>query len=156
MQSKEEANSFLNQFRQQFPGLQKFIEDSKLKCRANKCLTTICGRKQYLPHIDHANKMIRLYAERQAVNNLIQGSAADIVKMATIKVDEMLNNKFPNLGVLVLHIHDELLFEVDVESYVEIAEAIKIELERAYRLDSQILLPVKLKMGKSWADLKAF
>lgn len=119
---------------------------------------TITGRRRYLDQIDSPEPQVRSQAERQAVNSTIQGSAADLVKKAFVKVEQGFLKYISKVGCnlpdinFVLHLHDELLFEVPEDKARKISKIIKFSMENSVRLS--VPLKVKIKVGKSWGELK--
>eukprot|EP01060_Flectonema_neradi_P007376 TRINITY_DN1512_c1_g1_i1.p1 TRINITY_DN1512_c1_g1~~TRINITY_DN1512_c1_g1_i1.p1 ORF type:complete len:1742 (+),score=318.74 TRINITY_DN1512_c1_g1_i1:57-5228(+) len=145
--SPEEASSFLHSFRNSFAGVTKYIKSVVVDCRTNGFVTTLFNRKRYLPTIYSVKDKERASAERQAINTVCQGSAADIVKKAMIELHDVL----PPRGRILVQIHDELLFEVE-ESYLRPSlELIKKTMENVCTL--KVPLPVNLKVGPSWGEL---
>jgi len=115
---------------------------------------TLSRRRRPLPGLRSRNGKERARAERQAVNTLCQGSAADIAKLAMIAVDRRLAElgaPGPPAGRLLLHIHDELLFEVEAGALPRVAAAVRGAMESAVAL--AVPLPVKLQVGCSWGEL---
>jgi DNA polymerase-1 len=108
---------------------------------------TILGRRRYLPELQSPNPRVRDMGRRMALNAPIQGSAADIMKLAMIRVDAALET-LP--GTMVLTVHDELVFEVPEKSVEEIAESVRKEMESAYELD--VPLKVDVGSGPNWAE----
>lgn len=158
--TESEAISFVESFKSKFPEMQKFIADTKQQCLAKGYITTLTGRRRYLPDIHHTNIQLRNQAERQAVNSTIQGSAADLVKIAMKNIDYQLKQaKFSTIFsenssksvLLVLQLHDELMYEVHESLLAEVALVVKKEMEHALQL--MVTTPVKLKTGKLWGSL---
>ena len=158
--TESEAISFMESFKSKFPEMQNFIADTKQQCLAKGYITTLTGRRRYLPDIHHANIQLRNQAERQAINSTIQGSAADLVKIAMKNIDYQLKQaKFSTIFsenssksvLLVLQLHDELMYEVHESLLAEVALVIKREMENSLQL--MVTTPVKLKTGKLWGSL---
>jgi DNA polymerase I len=104
------------------------------QAREQGYVTTILNRRRYLPEINSSNHNIRSFAERMALNTPIQGSAADIIKLAMLKIDQIINEGGFSARML-LQIHDELLFEIDENELDFFAPLIKREMEEAYTLE---------------------
>ncbi|PIR70696.1 MAG: DNA polymerase I [Candidatus Niyogibacteria bacterium CG10_big_fil_rev_8_21_14_0_10_42_19] len=154
--SKEEARNFLKEYFDNFSGLAYFFEQVKMDARLKGYVETIFGRKRYLPEIVSAYQETRREAERMAINAPIQGSEADIIKLAMIKIGEFLKND-PRLNKkikLILQIHDELLFEADKDAILDAREAFKPILENI--CGDKMTLPVEFKAGPDWGGLKSF
>lgn len=150
--AKEMKRDFLNKF----PDLSNWIENLVHGCREKKHIVTLCNRIRWLSNIDSADSSKRAGHERAAVNSVCQGSAADIAKLAMIKVDQLLREKFgcsPPCSA-ILQVHDELLFEVERTSLEEIALLIKEAMENAYKLS--VPLPVCFQHGRSWGEMKPY
>ena len=152
------ALQFMDSFKSQYPGLKSYLSKTVMSCRQSGYVETLIGRKRYLPAIHSKQLHARSHAERQAVNTTIQGSAADLVKIAMINVDKMLVEKYPPThdgkqrgGMLVLQIHDELLYDVVEEDHMSVAAIVQHELEHA--LELSVPLPVKLRVGVAWGSL---
>jgi DNA polymerase I-like protein with 3'-5' exonuclease and polymerase domains len=162
--TKEEAEVLISSFKSKYSRLNDFLNKIILDCRSKGYIYTILGipeipptkqmklgRKRFLPEINSSIPKERRRAERQAVNSVCQGSAADIAKMAMIKIYQSINSNGYR-AALVLQLHDELLFEVK-EDHVEAVKAIIKEcMENTMPLS--VPLPVKISTGKSWGSLE--
>lgn len=108
---REEAGAYIKKYFERFPGIRAYMDETKEFCRENGYVTTIFGRKCHYPDIKAANPSIRAFNERAAINARLQGSAADIIRRAMIRMDDALTEK--KLGAqMLLQVHDELIFEV--------------------------------------------
>ena len=159
--SEGEAIRFIDSFKAQYSGLKSYLRETITKCQQCGYVETLLGRKRYLPAIHSTNLLAKSQAERQAVNTTIQGSAADLVKMAMVNADRKLLEKYPPRedenrcgGMLVLQIHDELLYDVVEEDLLSVAKIVQQELEHA--LELSVPLPVKLQVGVAWGSLEPF
>ena len=162
--TEDEAVKFLDSFKAQFPKIQQFIDETIGYCRNNGYISTLLCRKRLLPAIHSTNIASRTQAERQAINSTIQGSAADIVKLAMIKLDGILARKGcygdesmwvgKEGGQLILQIHDELLFEVEESCLLNVAKVVKWEMENVVKL--QVQLPIKFQRGPNWGELREY
>ncbi|KAK5650782.1 hypothetical protein RI129_001811 [Pyrocoelia pectoralis] len=153
--TEDEAKTFIESFKNQYPNLQTFIQSTVTKCKEQGYVETYAGRRRYLPLINSENGTVRAQAERQAVNTTIQGSAADIAKLAMTNTERRFQQKYrqsKNLPKLVLHLHDELLYEVHEKYLLKTAKILKQTMEEVVALS--IPLPVKLKSGRSWGAMK--
>ena len=147
--SNHEANNFIKKYFDKFPGIKKYMEDTKALCREQGYVETLCGRKCFFPKIKDKNFAYRSFQERAAINAPIQGTAADIIKRAMIKIYEK-NISNNNDCKMLLQVHDELIFEVK-ESKIEKYQAlIRQEMENA--LDPLISLDVPLLVESSFGD----
>ncbi|XP_050442500.1 DNA polymerase theta [Adelges cooleyi] len=151
--TEDEAYKLISEFKSTFSDVNKFFVDCVTQCRSLGLVKTLSGRIRYLPDINSENPKIKAQAERQAINTIIQGSAADVTKMAMIKIDKIVNQTYPKpLVHLVMHIHDELIFEVANSVLDEACSIITTTMESAVNLC--VPLPVKLRRGSNWGDLK--
>jgi len=112
--AREEASAYIKKYFERFPGIRAYMDETKEYCRKNGYVTTIFGRKCYYPEIKASNASIRSFNERAAINARLQGSAADIIRRAMIRIEEALAEKKLSAQML-LQVHDELIFEVPDE-----------------------------------------
>lgn len=169
-----EASMFMETFRSKYPTMKRFISRTIQGCRDVGYVTTLLGRKRFLPGIHSSNIHARSQAERQAVNSTIQGSAADLVKTAMVNVDREVGARYGvpatcllpvgvvrgvvdppqcrHAAYLVLQLHDELLYEVLEQDLQEVAGIVRHEMENALQLS--VRFPVKVKAGYSWGKLE--
>jgi len=153
--SRSEAASFISAYFKTYSGVKSFIEDTIKKTEQDGYVTTIFGRRRYVPTINSRNKTEKSAAERIAVNTPIQGSAADIVKTAMLNLDKRLSALENSSGAqggarLLLQVHDELILECRQEDAAGIAKLVKAEMEQAVKL--RIPLRASVETGKSWGD----
>ena len=121
--------------------------------RGKGYVETMFGRKRFLPEINSAMQFMRSEAERMAVNSPIQGTAADIIKIAMVRIQDMIEKDFGAKKLkMILQIHDELLFEVSSPVLEEAAEKIKNIMEGV--LESDVPIKVELSAGPNWAELE--
>jgi len=147
--STEEARQFIDRYFTTFPGVAGYIEKTKALARTQGFVSTLFGRRRYLPDIHSPNQMLRSGAERMAVNMPCQGTVADLVKLAMIRVD----HELPPEAQLLLQIHDELLFEVEPSAVAVLSPQIRDLLTTVIEL--KVSLEVDLKTGSNWADMKS-
>uniref|UniRef100_A0A803XN46 DNA polymerase theta n=1 Tax=Meleagris gallopavo TaxID=9103 RepID=A0A803XN46_MELGA len=177
-----EAANYIESFKSRYTGIQKFLQEIVRNCRRDGFVQTILGRRRYLPAIRDSNPYSKAHAERQAVNTAVQGSAADIVKTATVNIQRCLEALFSvskshghrensfqrdktgiltfslemlhpiSGGFFILQLHDELLYEVAEDDVIQVAQIVKHEMENAVKLS--VKLNVKVKIGPSWGDLQ--
>ncbi len=148
--SRDEAQIFIDNYFVRFPAIRNYIEKTKELARKNGYVETIMGRKRYIPEMNSSHAGLRAQAERMAVNHPIQGSSADIIKMAMVEISDQL--RVANCRLL-LQIHDELLFEVADGKIEETYPSIKDIMENVYKLS--VPLDVDVSVGPSWGELKA-
>ena len=147
--SRTEAKTLIEGYFKTYPGVQDYITNSVNKAKENGYVETIFGRKRYLSDINSANSVVRAFAERNAVNAPIQGSAADIIKIAMVNIDR----RFTQEGIksqMILQVHDELNFNV-LESELEKVKSIVIEeMQNAYKL--RVPLIADYGVGANWLE----
>ena len=147
--SRSDAANFINAYFKTYSGVRQFIENIIQKTEQSGYVTTISGRRRYIPTINSRNKTEKSAAERVAVNTPIQGSAADIVKTAMLKLDRRLAAEQSNARLL-LQVHDELILECPQEDADKTAILVKAEMEQAANL--RIPLRVSVETGRRWGD----
>jgi DNA polymerase-1 len=149
--SRTEAKNFIDRYFETYAQVKKFLDDTKISARENGFVETITGRRRYIPEIKSANKMILQGAERIAINTPIQGSAADIVKIAMIRINDAFE-KNGSRAKMLLQVHDELIFECPEENSAveETVAIVRREMENAVPL--KIPLRVSVECGKNWGE----
>jgi len=148
----DEAQEHIDAYFSSFPNVAAFMEQVVKDAYRDGCTVTIAGRRRYLPELESGNPRIRSMGERQALNAPIQGSAADIFKVAMIAVDRGLRSA--GLGArMVLTVHDELIFEVPDAERTATTERVRSLMEEAYPLE--VPLRVDIAVGHDWATAKA-
>jgi DNA polymerase-1 len=147
--SRSDATNFINAYFNTYSGVRQFIENLIKKTEQLGYVTTIFGRRRNVPTINSRNKTEKSAAERVAVNTPIQGSAADIVKTAMLKLDRRLTSQ-KSKARLLLQVHDELILECPKDDADETAILVKTEMEQAAALS--IPLRVSVETGKRWGD----
>ena len=151
--SEPEAKEFMESFIGRYEGVKQFINKTVEECREKGYCQTLSGRRRYLPHITSQNMAIRAKAERQAVNSTIQGSAADLVKSAMTVLQNKLLSETAIDSRFVLQMYDELMYEVS-ESCAEQFARLLAECMQTCRKNFRVELPVRVKVGPNWAELK--
>lgn len=146
--SRKDAQNFIDKYFAHYSGVKKFMEDIVAQAREDGYVTTLMHRRRACPEIDVKNKMRREFAERMAINTPIQGTAADIIKLAMLQVEEKIASS-GSPARLLLQIHDELVFEVPEEAVELTAEMVRTAMEGAMALD--VPLVVNIEIGKSLA-----
>lgn len=151
--SRERAQEFITRYFEEFRGAAEYLDQTKKEARERGYVTTLFGRRRYLPQITSSMPQLARQAERMAINMPIQGSDADIMKKAMIEVSRYLTKQKLDTQVrMLLQVHDELLFEVRTELINQISTALLNIMQRAYRLS--VPLKVDAKTGINWAELK--
>ncbi|UOE38956.1 DNA polymerase I [Chryseobacterium oryzae] len=147
--SRTEAKQMIEAYFETYPKLKAYMAEQVAKARELGYVETILGRKRHLKDINSGNFVIRGHAERNAVNAPVQGSAADVVKMAMIKIDKELQEQ--NLQTkMLLQVHDELLFEAPIEEVETAKNLIKKEMESA--IETNVPLLVEVGVGNNWLE----
>ncbi len=149
--SSEEAREFIKTYFVRFPSVRKYTEETLEQVRRTGFVQTILGRRRYFPDIRSGNFNIRQAAERAAVNMPIQGTAADIMKLAMIDVSNHLKTMCYNCALL-LQVHDELLFGIDEQLLPKVVPEIARRMEDAMRLS--VRLRVDARAGRNWAEME--
>ncbi|KAL8575274.1 hypothetical protein ACOMHN_001819 [Nucella lapillus] len=165
---ENDAAVFMESFKAKYTGVRSYLRKTVEECREKGYVTTVAGRRRYLPAIKDTNPLARAQAERQAVNSTVQGSAADMVKTAMNVIDQELAGVFPHTQLphrhrhaeaerprgafLTLQLHDELIYEVSQGDLPQVASIIKHGMETSTTLS--VPLPVKVKVGPSWGHLQ--
>ena len=147
--SRSESKDLIDTYYKTYPKLSSYIADQVEFARQNGYVSTVLGRRRYLKDINSRNQVVRGAAERNAVNAPIQGSAADIIKIAMIKIHKRLKEENYKTKML-LQVHDELVFDVYKEELEKVQEMIKTEMENAYQLE--VPLEVDLGIGQNWLE----
>lgn len=139
--SREESQNYIKQYFHRYPGIYEYMQRTRQVALEQGFVETILGRRLYTPEIDARNMMIRKAAERAAINAPLQGSAADIIKIAMIEVDKILPK---DQAKMLLQVHDELVFEVDAE----IADELAPKLAKVMQSVLEISVPLLVEVGK--------
>lgn len=149
--TRNEARKYIDGYLNTYPSIKSYMEEIVNKAKKDGFVTTILDRKRYIPEINSKNFNIRSFGERIALNTPIQGSAADIIKLAMIKVYERLKIEKVN-AKLILQIHDELIVECEESEKETVKKILKNSMENVYKLD----LPLKVDIceGRNWYESK--
>ena len=147
--SRAEAKRFIDEYMENFAQVAEFIKKTKESARKKEFVETETGRRRYLAEINSPNFMVQAGAERMAINMPIQGLAADIMKLAMIKVYENFRNDKDIK--MILQIHDEIILEVKEEKAQAVTEKTKEIMEQVYQLN--VPLTVDVKVGRNWGEL---
>lgn len=146
---RKKAQSFIDAYFERLPRVADFLEARREEARKNKYVKTLLGRRCAIPEIDSPNQGTRSYAERNAINYPLQGSAADIIKVAMVRVFERLCREGLNTK-MVLQVHDELVFDVPERELDTARELIRREMQGAVTL--KVPLDVDIGVGKNWRE----
>lgn len=145
----KEGKAIIDEYFERFPKISNYIEETKAFAKEHKYVQTLSGRRRYIPDIESRNWNVRGFAERTAINMPIQGTAADIIKLAMINIHKWLNENAKKSRML-LQVHDELVFEIHDEEAEEVPAKIVELMEKAYTLD--VPLKVEAALGKNWLE----
>ncbi len=149
--SRYEAKDYIDSYLANYPGVRNYMKQVVIDAREKGYTQTLYGRRRYIPELTSSNFNIRSGAERIALNTPIQGTAADLIKLAMIRVDKALRENFPD-AKLILQVHDELIVECPEEIASQVAELVSREMNAVASLD--VPLTAEAKVGKSWYDAK--
>lgn len=148
--SRKEAAKYIDMYFARYPGVKKYIDQVILDAREKGYVTTILNRRRYLPDLFSSNRNIRAFGERAAMNTPIQGSAADIIKLAMIKIEDRLRSRGMETA-MILQVHDELIFEVPEDELEEAVQLVRDTMENVMSL--KVPLEVDVKVGPNWYDM---
>jgi DNA polymerase-1 len=148
---REEARTFIDQYYSRFPKVREYMLGVVEEARRDGYVTTVLGRRRYLPDLMSRNRAVREAAERTAINTPIQGSSADIIKLAMLAIARQVLPAYPDVR-MTLQIHDELLFEVPANLVAEVAQRVCSQMETAFPLS--VPLVAEAKAGPNWAEMR--
>jgi DNA polymerase-1 len=146
--SRNDASALIKEYFESFPQVKAYMDNAIRLAKEKGYVETIMGRRRYLPDINSANAVVRGFAERNAINAPIQGSAADVIKLAMVNIQKRLRKA--GTTRMILQVHDELIFDVTLEELDHIRELVKYEMEHAMQLS--VPLTVDIGVGKNWLD----
>jgi DNA polymerase-1 len=146
---RKEAKDLIDGYFNSYPGVKVYMDESIKKARDLGYVTTMFGRKRYLPDIHSRNQVVRGNAERNAINAPIQGSAADIIKIAMVRIYERMKSENYQ-SKMILQVHDELIFEVEISEFEKLKEMVIYEMSNAVKLD--VPLKVDWGTGNNWFE----
>ncbi len=144
-----EAATFIETYFATYPGVRRFIDQTREQARRDGFVTTLLGRRRLLPDIASDNNRIRSFQERVAVNTPIQGTAADLVKLAMLRIQADLDRRGLQ-AMLLLQVHDELVLELPAAELDEVSQVVRAGMEGA--LELKVPLVVDLHTGRNWAE----
>jgi DNA polymerase-1 len=147
--SRTEAKEIIDNYKKQFPNIQKYMDDTIAFAKANGYVQTLMGRKRWLKDITSSNFTVRGFAERNAINSPIQGTAADMIKLAMINIHEAFKKKNFKSKML-LQVHDELVFDV-LKSELELVKPVILEcMQKALQLPNDVPTDAEIGFGDNW------
>jgi DNA polymerase-1 len=144
-----EAQKYMDLYFERYPGVKRYMDETRRQARETGFVETVFGRRLYLPEIESRNHALRQYAERSAINAPMQGTAADIIKRAMIDVDGWLqNSRLP--ARLIMQVHDELVLEVADEAVEGVVGQLRIHMAQAAKL--VVPLKIDVGVGRNWDE----
>jgi DNA polymerase-1 len=148
--SREEAAKFIVAYFEKYPGVKAYLEETKEKARNLGYVETVLGRRRYIPEINSPNRMLRESAERMAINMPVQGTSADIIKLAMLSIQEDMDRRGLK-SLMTLQVHDELVFDVYPGEMEQVKGIVREVMPRA--LELSVPLRVDLKVGRNWGEM---
>lgn len=148
--SRHEAAQFIALYFEKYPKVKEYLDATKEQARKRGYVQTVLGRRRFLPEINSSNRMVREAAERMAINAPVQGSSADIIKIAMINLHREMERQHLK-GKMLLQIHDELLFEVPEAEVEEMKSLVSDLMPKAFEL--RVPVKIDIKLGKNWAEM---
>jgi DNA polymerase-1 len=149
--TKKEARTYINTYFERYPNVKKYMEDIVKKAEDDSYVSTILNRRRYIPEAKASNRIVKALGERLAMNTPIQGSAADIIKMAMVNVHKELKGQGLK-STLILQVHDELILNVYEDELDKVKELVRKEMEEVIKLS--VPLEVDINIGSTWYDAK--
>jgi len=146
---QEQANAYITAYRRRFPAIERFTHECIQQAMVSGYVTTILDRRRTIPDINSAIQSRRQFGQRAALNSVIQGSAADLIKLAMVNIHKKIRDDVQEIKML-MQIHDELVFECEVGRCEHWKNLIRREMENAMTL--KVPLKVDIGMGKNWLD----
>ena len=147
--SVKQADEYIRAYLEKYSGVARYMERTVEEAKKNGYVRTMFGRRRYIPELKASNKNIQALGKRIAMNTPIQGTAADIIKLAMVRVYERLKRELPEAR-LILQVHDELIVEADEKDAPRAAEILREEMENAASLS--VPLTADAKIGNSWYE----
>jgi DNA polymerase-1 len=147
--SMKEASDFIKKYFERYPHILDYLEHCKIEAKKHGVSRTLTGRERPIPELSNKNPMIRAAAERLAINTPLQGTAADLIKLAMIEIQKTIEEKKLQ-GKMILQIHDELIFEVPDEEISVFKKLVKEKMENVIKLN--VPIEVHIAVGKNWAE----
>ncbi|MFH1891655.1 MAG: DNA polymerase I [Candidatus Zixiibacteriota bacterium] len=144
-----ESSEFIDTYFKQYPGIRDYMDEHIEFARQNGYVRTLLGRRRYIPDIESSNRTVRQFAERTAINTPIQGTAADMIKLAMIAIHKRLASLTSRM---ILQVHDELVFDVHKPELKEVRDIVRTEMESAVKL--KVPLKADMATGNNWLECK--
>ena len=147
--SRKKAKEYIEKYFAKYPGIKAYMDRTVKECKERGYVETLWGRRRYVPEIKSNNFNVRQFGERVAMNAPIQGTAADIIKIAMINIEKELEDKKLE-SKLLLQVHDELVIETKLEEIETVRELLVRNMENVIKMD--VPLKVEAEEGKTWFD----
>ena len=148
-----EAQEFISRYFARYPAVKKFMDGEIKKCEKQGYVLTLLNRRRYIPEINSKNGAMKQFAQRQAINTPVQGSAADMMKVAMINIQKELEERKLSTK-MISTVHDELVFETTKSEEAAIVDLVRYQMEHAVELTVPVI--VSVKAGKNWLDMKEY
>jgi DNA polymerase-1 len=149
--SREESAGFIDTYFKRYPGVKEYLDRTRAQAREQGYVQTLTGRRRYIPEINSPNRQVREAAERMAINMPVQGTSADIIKIAMVRLHRVMGEK-PFSSRLILQVHDELVFEAASAETDTLARLLDEVMPRAMTLT--VPLKIDIKLGANWGEMK--
>ena len=145
------AQKYVELYFARYPGVKRYMDDTRERAKQLGYVETVFGRRLYLPEIRSRNRQLQQYAERSAINAPMQGTAADIIKLAMIAVDAWCQPRLERVR-LIMQVHDELVFEVRRDAVDEVTAAVRQHMAAAGAGELHVPLKIDVGVGKNWDE----
>ena len=149
--SQPEAQDFIDRYFARYSRVKEFMQSQITHCQEKGYVVTLLNRRRYIPEINSKNKAVRQFAERQAINTPVQGSAADLMKLAMIHIQDLLEKKQFS-SKMICTVHDELIFDVVPKEEKELIELVRSSMQEAMTLN--VPIKVDVKKGQNWLEME--
>ncbi len=149
--SNPQAQEFIDRYFLRYPDVKKFMDSEIEKCEKNGFVSTLLNRRRYIPEINSRDNSLRQFAQRQAINTPVQGSAADLMKLAMININQVLEERKLKTK-MVITVHDELVFDAPEGECAEMTRLIGEYMENPLKLS--VPITVSIKVGKNWLEMR--
>ncbi len=149
--SQDTAQEFIDKYFLRYPKVQAFMEETIRRCERDGFVTTLLNRRRYIPEISSRNNSVRLFAQRQAINTPVQGSAADLMKLAMVHIHQRIQER-GLMSKMISTVHDELVFDVPKDEKKALVEMVRREMEHSLALS--VPVKVSVKAGANWLEME--
>jgi DNA polymerase-1 len=146
------AQKYVDLYFERYPGVKAYMDRTREQARKTGYVETVFGRRLYLPDIRSRNRALQQYAERSAINAPMQGTAADLIKLAMIAVDAWCDHEGGTAARLIMQVHDELVLEVREDAVARVTESVRAKMVEAARGELSVPLKVEIGIGRNWDE----